>query len=155
MQEFDTYMLYSLHIYSGGAVTTTHFDTLTDGRAHFKDLLDAAESGRPASVRRDSKRSAVVDAERLRSTLALVRPSHAEVVAEGGGWSVFIPGLPIAADGGSLDEALDEMVASLREYAEDWADHLLHAPNHAENWGLVQFIALSDEQQVKDWLVGA
>jgi hypothetical protein len=29
-----------------------------------------------------------------------------------------------------FEEALDDMVATLRECAEDWADHLRHASNH-------------------------
>lgn len=135
-------------------MATTHYATLTEGRAHFKDLFDAAAAGRPASVRRDSTTAAVVDAERLRRTLAVLRPSGAELVAEAGGWSVVIPGLPVAADGATVDEALDEMVDALRDYADDWADRLLHAPNHSQNWGLVQLVALSDDLQLKDWLVG-
>jgi predicted RNase H-like HicB family nuclease len=63
-----------------------------------------------------------------------VSPSRAQVVAEAGGWSVFIPGLPVAADGATLDEALDEMTLAQREYAEDWQNRLLDAPNHANNW---------------------
>jgi predicted RNase H-like HicB family nuclease len=129
------------------------FGTAAEGRRHFKNLLDAAEEGIPASVQRESRQSAVVDADRLRHALTRLRPSHAQVVAEAGGWSVFIPGLPIAVDGADLDEALDEMVAALREYSEDWADHLRHAPNHQDNWALVQIVALGDDQQVKDWLV--
>ncbi|WP_203824635.1 type II toxin-antitoxin system HicB family antitoxin [Actinoplanes palleronii] len=108
-----------------------------------------------ATVRRDSRTTAFVDQERLRYFLAAVTPAKAEIVAEGGGWSVFIPGLPVAADGATVDEALDETVAALREYAEDWQDHLLDAPNHAANWGLVQLICLSDDAQLRDWLVGA
>lgn len=134
-------------------MAATHYDTLTEARKHIKDILDAAESGRPASVRRDAHRAAVVDAERLRYALSRLRPSTAEVVHEAAGWSVFIPGLPVAADGRTLDDALEEMVAALREYAADWSDHLLHAPNHADNWGLVQMIDLSTDEQVKDWLV--
>jgi len=76
-------------------------------------------------------------------------------VHEGGGWSVFIPGLPVAADGGSFDEAIIEMVDALREYAEDWQRRLLDAPNHRDNWGLVQLISISDDEQLRDWLVGA
>jgi predicted RNase H-like HicB family nuclease len=49
---------------------------------------------------------------------------------EAGGWSVFIPGLPIAADGATFDEAINQMVDGLREYAADWQDHLLDIPNH-------------------------
>ena len=132
-----------------------HYDSYTDARAHLKDLLDAAERGHVATVRRDAATTAVVDVARLRYFLASLIPSRAEVIAEGGGWSVFIPGLPIAADGASFDEAIMEMVDALREYAEDWQDHLLNAPNHRENWGLVQLISLSDDEQLRDWLVGA
>ena len=67
----------------------------------------------------------------------------------------FIPGLPVAADGETFDEAITEMVAALREYAEDWQDHLLHAPNHRDNWGLMQMISLSSDDQLRDWLTGS
>ncbi len=60
----------------------------------------------------------------------------------------------MAADGASFDDAIDEMIDALREYAEDWQDHLLDAPNHRDNWGLVQLISLSDDEQLHDWLVG-
>jgi predicted RNase H-like HicB family nuclease len=136
-------------------MTITHYDSYTEARAHLKDLLDAAERGRVATVRRDANRTAVVEAERLRSVLASLLPSKAQVVAEAGGWSVFIPGLPVAADGDTYAEAVDEMIDALREYADDWQDHLLDAPNHVQNWGLVQLISLSDDDQLRDWLTGA
>ncbi|GAB3801983.1 hypothetical protein [Micromonospora zhanjiangensis] len=136
-------------------MSAIHFDSYTEARAHLKDLLDAAERGRVATVRRDNRTTAFVDRERLRFFLAAVCPSRAQVVAEDGGWSVFIPGLPVAADGASFEEALDEMVVALREYAEDWQDRLLDAPNHAGNWGLVQLVSLSDDPQLRDWLVGS
>ncbi|GAB3709471.1 hypothetical protein [Nocardiopsis nanhaiensis] len=50
----------------------------------------------------------------------------------------FIPGVPVAADGSTFDEAVTEMVDALREYAEDWQDRLLDTPNRRDNWGLVQ-----------------
>jgi antitoxin (DNA-binding transcriptional repressor) of toxin-antitoxin stability system len=134
------------------SVTETHYNTVTEARAHFSALIDAAEAGVPATVQRDKRRAAVVDADRLRHFLVNVHPARAEAVAEGGGWSVLLPGLPIAADGETFDEALEEMVWALREYAEDWADHLRHASNHEHNWGLVQLIDLSSDEQLKDWL---
>jgi predicted RNase H-like HicB family nuclease len=99
--------------------------------------------------------SAVVDVERLRRSLASVAPSRATVVAEAGGWSVFIPGLPVAADGGTFDEAVTEMIVALREYAEDWQERLLDIPNHRDDWCLVQLISLSDDDQLREWLVGS
>lgn len=136
-------------------MSAVHYDNYTDARAHLKVLLDAAERGRVATVRRDSVTTAVVDVERLRHFLASIIPSRAQVVAEAGGWSVFIPGLPVAADGSSFEEAIAEMVDALREYAEDWQQRLLDAPNHRDNWGLVQLISFSDDAQLRDWLVGA
>ena len=137
------------------SVSAVHYDSYSDARAHLKDLLDAAERGRVATVRRESVSAAVLDAARLQHFLATVVPSRANVVAEDDGWSVFIPGLPIAADGPTFDEAIDEMVDALREYAEDWQDRLLNAPNHRDNWGLVQLISLSDDEQLRDWLAGS
>jgi len=89
--------------------TATQFPTLSAARAGFKDLLDAAEEGRPATVRREHKVAAVIDAARLRCMLATLRPADAQVVAEAGGWSIFLPGLPLAADASSFDEALAEI----------------------------------------------
>jgi predicted RNase H-like HicB family nuclease len=136
-------------------VAALHYDSYTEARAHFKDLLDAAEQGRVATVRREAVMTAVVDVERLRHFLASIVPPRAQVVPEAGGWSVFIPGLPLAADGASFDEAIDEMVDALREYAEDWQEYLLNAPNHRDNWGLVHLISLSTDSQLRDWLVGS
>ena len=129
------------------------FDNVTDARAHLKDLLDAAAGGVPARLRRDSQQIALVDADRLRRYLAGFA-ARAEVVPDQGGWSVFIPGTPVAADGASFEEAIEEMVVALREYAEDWVDHLHRAPNHAEQWGLVQLVGLSDDRQLAVWLAG-
>lgn len=135
-------------------MSAVHYDSYTDARVHFKSLLDAAERGRVATVRREGARTAIVDVERLRHFLASLA-SRAQVVSEAGGWSVFIPGVPVAADGATFDGAIDEMIDALREYAEDWQDRLLDAPNHREQWGLVQLIELSDDVQLREWLVGS
>ncbi len=130
------------------------YKSYSEARGHFKDLLDAAARGRPVVVHRDRSAAAVVDADRLRRALGRICPK-AEVVKEAGGWSVFIPGVPVAADGADFGDALKEMVDALREYAEDWFDRLLDAPNHRENWALVQLVALSNDEQLGEWLAGA
>ncbi|HEY2764786.1 MAG TPA: prevent-host-death protein [Pseudonocardiaceae bacterium] len=132
-----------------------HYDSYTDARAHLKDLLDAAEQGRVATVRREAATAAVVDVERLRHFLASLLSWQAQVVAEAEGWSVFVPGLPVAADGATFDEAITEMIDALRDYADDWQERLLDAPNHRANWGLVQLISLSSDEQLREWLVGS
>jgi predicted RNase H-like HicB family nuclease len=136
-------------------MSAVHYASYSDARAKLKNLLDAAQRGRVATVRRDDLTAAVVDGERLRYFLSKVCQSRAQVVSEDGGWSVFIPGLPIAADGATFDAAIDEMIEALREYADDWQDHLLDAPNHRDNWGLVQLIELSTDEQLREWVVGA
>ena len=131
-----------------------HFDSYTEGRQNFRQLIDAASRGHAASVRRNAQKVAVVDVARLRHYLTVANPHRAQVVAEGGGWSIFLPGLPIAADGDTLDEAIEDMIAALREYVEDWHDHLSEAPNHMNNWGLVQLVTFSTDEQLRAWLVG-
>ncbi|MGM1064775.1 type II toxin-antitoxin system HicB family antitoxin [Saccharothrix sp. Mg75] len=68
---------------------------------------------------------------------------------------MFVPGLPVAADGASFDEAIAEMVDALREYAEDWRERLLDAPSHRGNRDLVRLIGSSDDAQLRAWLVGS
>jgi len=135
-------------------MTAVHYDSYTDARKNLKHLLDAAEQGQVATVRREAALLVVLDSALLRHFLESAVPSGAQLVQEGDGWSVFIPGLPIAVDAGSFDEAIDEMILALREYAEDWQDHLLNSPNHRENWGLVHLVSLSDDDQLRRWLVG-
>ncbi|MBS9534232.1 prevent-host-death protein [Mycobacterium sp. M1] len=127
------------------------FNSVTEGRANLRNLLDAAAHGFPAGLRRDRDGFAVLDAKRLRALLA-TQARRPEVIAEADGWSVLIPDTPVAADGATLAEAVAEMVDALREYAADWIDHLSTASNHADNWWLVQLTALSDDRELADWL---
>ena len=84
------------------------FTSVREAREHFKEFLDAATTGRPATVSRDLQRLAIVDVAPLLDALEKGLPARAEVVAEEGGWSIFLPGLPIAADGTDLEQAVDE-----------------------------------------------
>ena len=134
-------------------MSTRHFGTFTAARSNLRDLFDTAHSGRVTTVDRDRERFAVVDAGLLRAQLAALRISGAVVVAEGGGWAAFLPGLPIAGEGADLDGALEDLIDSLREYAADWNERLLDAPNHRDNWSLVALTELSTDEQLKAWLL--
>ena len=134
-------------------MATLHFEKVSEARDNFKALLDAAESGRPAVVSRDDRAIAFVSADRLRYFLAKIS-AVAMVVNEAGSWWIFIDGLPVSADGATFDEALSDMVLALREYAEDWQDRLSTAPNHADNWGIVQLVSLSTDDELCQWLRG-
>lgn len=85
----------------------------------------------------------------LRSSPELPRP---RVVAENAGWSIFLPGTPVAADGDCLDEATSEFVIALREYAEDWEGRRHTAPNHRSNWLLACFLRLMPDAELANWV---
>ncbi|HEU4913135.1 MAG TPA: prevent-host-death protein [Actinomycetes bacterium] len=135
-------------------MTSRHFTSYTQARQQFRAVLDAASSGLVTTIDRDDERFLVVSAEQQRRDLAALLPSRASVVAEGGGWAVILPGLPVHGDGETFDDAIDDALAALREYAEDWNTRLRLAPNHAQNHVLVELVELSDDDQLRDWLVG-
>lgn len=133
---------------------STMYAGFREARDHLKPILDTAGSGRMVTVTRGKETSAVVSGEQLRRFLSATVPTRARVVMEDGATAVFIPGVPVAAEATTFDEAIDEMVVVLRDYAEDWEDHLYTVPNHAGNWGLVNLVRLSTDDQLKAWLLG-
>ena len=131
------------------------FLSYTDTRNRLKEVLDTADRGVPVGVERHGRRVVMLDLSLLYELLAASpRLRRPEAVAEGGGWSVFLPGTPVAADGTDLDEAAEEFVVALREYAEDWVERLRFAPNHAQHWPLVHFVALSSDADLIGWVRG-
>ncbi|MDI3195826.1 hypothetical protein QK285_15600 [Pseudarthrobacter sp. AL20] len=62
----------------------------------------------------------------FREFLVKTVPAKGQVVNEDGAWAMFLPGLPLAAEGTTLEEATLDLIDALREYAEDWEDHLTH-----------------------------
>ncbi|MGA7416999.1 MAG: hypothetical protein WBW80_03325, partial [Acidimicrobiales bacterium] len=62
--------------------------------------------------------------------------------------------LPIAAEGDTLPDAIEDTIEALREYAEDWIDHLHRAPNHEDKSDLVQLVSQSSDEQLQGWLLG-
>jgi hypothetical protein len=137
------------------ATAPVNYSSAREARGHFKDLLDAADEGRPATVTRDERRVAAVDADRFVYFLTRLHPSGVQAVADGDGWSIFVPGVPVAADGATIGEAVEEMVDALRDYAEAWTERLRLAPNHEDNWGLVQIVTLASDEQLRNWLLAA
>lgn len=131
-----------------------HFNTYTSARQHLRAVLDAARAGLVTTVARDTERYVVMPAEQLRGDLVKLRPSNAQVLQEGGGWAVILPGLPIHGDGETFDAALDDAIVALREYAQDWNERLRLASNHAQNRPVAELVELSTDDQVRDWLLG-
>lgn len=131
-----------------------HFVTYTDTRTHLRDAFDAAASGLTVIAERDDVRFVLVDAQGLRPLLEQACPPNAVVVAEGGGWSAFLPGVPVSGEGSDLDEAVDDLIDALRDYAEDWNDHLRVASNHAQHRALVTLVELSSDDELRAWISG-
>ena len=136
-----------------GDMTLRHFPSYSEARANLRSVLDAANYGVVTTLERDHTRFAVVDGDLLRRQLSALRPARAVVTAEGGGWSAFLTSLPIAGEGDTLDSALDDLIDALRDYATDWNDRLHLATNHEDNWSLAALIELSDDEQLKSWLL--
>lgn len=134
--------------------TQHRFGSYSLARRHLKDVLDSALDGRITTVRRDSEQYLVISAELQRALLAKLIPSNAQVVSEGGGWAVLIPGLPVHGDAPEFNDAVGDAVEALREYADDWNERLHTAPNHADNRGIVELIEVSNDDQLRDWLLG-
>lgn len=132
---------------------TRHYPTTTQARDNFRAILDGALAGQVITVARETERYAVVDSARLLGKLMQVRPAKAVVVAEGGGWVALLPELGIHGEGADFDEAIADLICALREYAEDWNDRLLEAPNHRDNWDVVQITELSTDEQLRSWLL--
>lgn len=130
------------------------FESYTSARQNLRAVLDAAAAGYVTTVTRDNERYLVTPAGQQREELAKLRPSNAEVLAEGGGWAVILPGLPVHGEGETFDSALDDALSALREYAEDWNERLRLAPNHAQHRAVVELVELSSDEQLRDWLLG-
>lgn len=131
------------------------YNSYTEARTHLKEILDASEGDQAAKVRRDGILSVVLSGDRLRQLLELAHPAHAKSVVVERLWSIYLPGHSIMADGTSFEDSVVSMIDALREYAEDWHDHLHAAPNHRQAWGLVQLIDLCDDSQLRSWLLEA
>lgn len=132
---------------------TRHFSNYTSARTNLRGVLDAAHAGLVTTVVRDGERYVVLDAEVLREELSHLLRSRAVVVAEGGGWSALVPGVPVHGDAATFEEAIADLIQALREYAEDWNEDLHTAPNHRQHRALVELVELSSDEQLRDWLL--
>ena len=134
--------------------STRHFDTFTSARTNLRGVLDSAAQGLVTTVTRENERFVVVAADAFAHDLRRLLPSRAVVVAEGGGWSAIIPGVPVHGDAGSFAGAIEDLIVALREYAQDWNTRLFRAPNHLRQRSLVELVELSDDDQLRAWLLG-
>lgn len=127
------------------------YPTFSGARTHLKDVLDANAQGRTVTLGRDGALSAVVPLERLRDYIFRTVSPRVRLSTEGAKVIALMENRPFVSEGADVDDALADLVLSLREYAEDWDDHLKDAPNHRDAWALVQLVQLSTDAQVLEW----
>lgn len=136
--------------------SVTRYHSMASAREHFGQMLNDAEKGNLSVVSRRGVDSALVQVGRLRALLAHVIQRHEpQVVLENGSWVAFLPGLPLAVEESDLVTAVDALIEAAREYASDWQDHLHAALNHRDNVDFVQFVELSTDDQLREWMTAA
>ena len=134
----------------------TRYPTLSKARAHLPEVFDAAEADLPLHLERREVGFAVVTESLLRGVLTgAVSVPTPEVYSENEGWTIVLPGTPVAADATLFDEAIDDFVHALVEYVEDWINDsdLRTAPSHRANVGLVQLISRLSEEETRQWVI--
>lgn len=129
-------------------------ETSTDVRQHWRTHLDRASAQLPVAFSRGDESFSVVSSTLLQSLLRRSTPAPV-VVAEDDGWSVFLDGYPIAADGADLDEALDDFVAALTDYIEAWIDRLHTVSNHRDAAPLALLVESSSPDELREWARGS
>ncbi len=135
-------------------MSAVQYDRFTDARTHLKELLDAAEEGRPAAVVRQDRSTVLVDRPRFVRYLMALNAGRVELVPDGDAWLAVVADSPISAEGDDAADAIDELIDAMREYAEDWSARLRLAANHEQNWGLVQLVDHSSDDELRAWIIG-
>lgn len=128
------------------------YPTFAGTREHLKDVLDATAQGRTVTVGRGKEVSAVMPLKKVRDYFFRTVSPRTKVFSEDGRVVAIMDGRPFASEGVTVDDAIGDLIESLREYAEDWEGHYQHATNHAQNWALVQLVNFSTDDQLNDWL---
>lgn len=129
-------------------------ETATNVRQHWRTHLDRASAQLPVAFSRGDESFSVVSSLLLQGLLRRSIPAPV-VVAEDDGWSVFLDGYPIAADGADLDEALDDFVVALTDYIDAWVDRLHTVSNHQGAAPLALLVESSSPDELREWARGS
>jgi hypothetical protein len=103
--------------------------------------MDRAESGGVAVLRRNYT-MVLVERDVLDSALAAQHPFDVKVSFSDGQTSMWIEGVAVHGVGDSYDEAEEDFLDALVDYAEAWVSELRFAPNHKANAGLVERVLM-------------
>jgi hypothetical protein len=128
------------------SVAFGHQYASTDARARFSDVMETAVRGDVAVVRREQP-VVVVRRDVYDSVLKKAAPFDVQAGVHDGCVSFWLNGVPVHGSGGTLDEAEEEFLDALIDYAELWTRELRHAPNHKQNSELVRRVAMYAESR--------
>ncbi|HXH56966.1 hypothetical protein [Iamia sp.] len=100
-----------------------------EARDHLKDVLDRAESGGVAVIRRTVP-VVVLHRDAVGAALQAAAPVPVLSSVSGGQFFFWVEGAPIHAVGDGLTAAEEAFLDALVDYAQAWFDGLNTAPNH-------------------------
>lgn len=121
---------------------------MTEARAQLPTLLEKVRGGHWQLIGRRGRPEVVVaEAGEMEALLAPVFRFRPEVDIDDGEVGIYLYELDVHGVGDTLDEALNDLAEVMIEYAEDWVDHLRHAPNHAPRTGYVRRIEIAGDTQ--------
>jgi len=132
-----------------------HTVSYSQARIGLKSILDLSVRGGTTEISSGARRAAVVDSGRLREYLRETVSFPVTVHREDDAYVLVSDGQPFAAEATTIDEAVDLLVDDLVDYAQEWPTLYAAAANHSHNWGLVQLVALSSRDELRDFVVNA
>ena len=138
--------------------SVSHCFQYSEARSNLKKVYDDVVRGNVALIkRRGSRPVAVWDVAEAAELLAELFPMDPQVSFGDGHVAMWLPNLPVHAEGRDFDEAAESLVDALLDYVQLWEEELRHAPNHALNRRYVRQVQLcgGDREQVHRLLFNA
>ena len=132
------------------------YPKITDARAAISEIYSTVERHLVVRIMREGDAPvAVIRRDDLKEALQALSPLDPQVrFSKNGTVSMWIEGLPISSQGSSFDEAGEELIKALRDYAQTWVEELKNYPNHKERWGVANLVLLSDDDELREFLFG-
>ena len=124
----------------------THQFKAREARDHWREILDRAEGGVVSVVRRTSP-VVVAPRELVARALTALYPFDVQVSVGEAQVSMWLEQAPVHGVGASYDEAEQEFLDALLDYAELWVKELRSAPNHRDNEGLVTLVLMHGDNR--------
>lgn len=126
-----------------------------EARDQLKDVLDEAERGGVAVVRRE-KPVVLVLRDEVDRLVASRAPFEVKGAVTGGQFAFWLEDVPVHAVGADLDDAEEQFLDALVDYADLWYQELRYAPNHAGNQWLALRVAMyaGDREELRRVVFG-